>query len=381
MAKPAKPPEGEDGAPLPPESGEETVAEEKEKSRQIPAPVADFLNTHSLPQRYTLSLIRVNSRTSREETQQVYQNYFPDVEEIGREHGPGQYIFIFSFYNSKLKKRDKWEPIEFILSGTHFDEIYAAEKERKDQENIAKIQRSRIIDATTGQQSPLSALKEAKELMEILGGNQPPGVDLTPLAEAIKAQGENFRAALEAQSRPRPPMPEWLTAILGSVATALTTILVTKLTEKKEEGDPMGKAMDRLTSLGEKMGMFKDAFAPKEADKWDKLIGLAEVIFPPLFDRISALPVAQRKEDPTVKMITDSKQFKDMASDPEGLKKFIATFYEKFGARRTVLAMEACGLKPTPELIAEADAEDAEEKNAEGDGGAPGSGDGAPGAG
>jgi hypothetical protein len=358
---------------------------EKEKVRQIPAPVQAFLDTHALPDRYTLVLGRRNSRSGREETLQTYTNYFPDVEEIGRDFGTGDYFFIFSFYNRAKSKRDKWDPIDFVLAGDHFETIYTEEKDRRETERLTKITRGGILDRLQGQgqQNPLALLKDAASLLNEFGGRGNAGPDLTPLAEAIKAQGENFRSALETMNRPRPPMPDWLSGIITTAATAVISKLVDKLTEKKGEEDPMGKAMDKLISLGEKFGMFKELASPKEPDKWDRLITLAEVIFNPLMDRLMALPPAQRKNDPAVKMITSSKDFKELMNDPDGLKKFMTAFYEKFGARRTVIAMEACGLTPSPELKAEADKEDAEEKNAEGmdSAEAPGDAGGAPGAG
>lgn len=379
MAETGTPPDPEGEGESPREVAAPADKPEKEKARTIPPPVQAFLDTHALPDRYTLVLGRRNSRSGREETLQTYFNYFPDVEEIGRDFGVGDFFFIFSFYNSQKRKRDKLEPIDFVLAGDHYEEIYAAEKDRKEKIRLTNLARSGILTGGERSQSPLQSLKEAADILEKFGGgSRAPAIDLTPLSEAIKAQGENFRAALEHMNRPKEPLPAWATALLGTSITALVNKVLDKLTaEKKGEEDPMGKAMDKLIGLGEKFGMFKDLVSPKEPDKWDRIISLAEVIFTPLVERLASLPPAARKEDPTVKMITGSKDFKDLMSDPEGLKKFMAKFYDKFGARRTVIAMESCGLAPTPELKKEAEAEQAEEDNAED--AAPGAAAGAPG--
>jgi len=363
-----------------------------EEARRVPPEIENFLTTYQPPTGFTLTITKQDDKSGRYGTVKVIVGSVPNLDQIAAEFGTGNFQYLFSWLNRKSGKRDKYDPIEITIAGEYFAGLYKAEtariKEIEDAEKMEKYQKAAILSSLNGNhKNPVDALKEAADVLRTFGGmqNHAPAVDLTPLAEAIRAQGESMRTALEAATRPR-DLPPWLGTALGAALTAAVPKLIDHFTSgKKGDGeDPMMKALDKLVHLGEKMGAFKEALSPTPPDKWDRIIGLAEVVFTPLVEKLASLPAAERKKDPTVKMITGSKEFKDLMGDPEGLKKFLATFYDKFGAKRTVIAMESCGMTPSAELRAESDAEakaEAEEADnadgtqdyaAPGEGGAPG---------
>ena len=176
-------------------------------------------------------------------------------------------------------------------------------------------------------------------------------------------------------------MPVWATALLTGAATAavgLIKTMIEKAMEKKTEGpDDMAK-LEKLFKLGEQVKNFITPPAKEEKDKWDRMLDIGEMIITPIVDRLAKLPPAERKNDEGLKTLTDSKMFKEVASDPQSLNSFVAAFYEKYGAAKTVLVLESLGYPVAPDLKAEAEGE---EKEAQGENSAPGAAPGAPGEG
>jgi hypothetical protein len=227
------------------------------------------------------------------------------------------------------------------------------------------------------QKSPMESLRETLELVKLASeanGGRSDGNAV--LAEAIKSQGESFRAALETMNRPR-TMPDWLTGLITSVAGALVPKLIDKLMDPKTTEDEMGK-FEKVMGMVERLKMLAGPKEEKEKDKWDRMLDLGEMIITPLVMRLEKMPPEERKNDPQVKQLAQSPMFKQITNSPQDLAAFVASFYGKFGAKATETVLDGLGYEVSAELRAEAEAERQAEA---GDSAPPGGGQGAPGEG
>lgn len=373
-------PEGINGAEMPEGAGEQ----KKGPRESLPTEIQNFLDLHAIPSRFTLAVNKRNPRSGNAELQKVYSSVIPTADELAKEFNTGDFIWNFSYYVPGQTARKKLPPIEFTISGEYFERLYLEEKIRKQDEDDKRNLRGGVMGRVLGQmgpsqgpqKTPMEVLKESLEVANLAKGDSS---GHAVLAEAIKAQGESFRAALESLNKPRAPMPEWAAALLSGAATAAVGVIKTmveKMMEKKTEGpDDMAK-IERLFALGTKVKEFITPPAKEEKDKWDRMLDIGEMIITPIVDRLAKLPPEERKNDAGLKTITENKMFKEVASDPQSLNAFVASFYEKYGAVKTVLVLESLGYPVSPDLKAEAVAD---EKEAAEENSAPGAAPGAPG--
>ncbi len=333
-----------------------------------PDEITDFVRSNDVADKYVVMLKQRPEGGGPAQTLRSFSNYYPNVNTLGKEWGPGAYSLIFSWRGEgksgkkeTITKEFKIDLPERAWADEH--DQYLMERSRKRQEALERemkldAMKNRIVGPTLPQAAPASDLDTmkkflglAKELGVPIGGSAKPEpkekekksfadrlIDLAPAITAIGAAVSPLVAAYI--SRPRTPDDKTTTNLL----------LNHLLTQKPQENDVMKQFVPFLMGTMKQMMDFKESLQPEEKETLvERLIDKLAPVIPQVL-ALAAMPRPQLESNPMVKMARNMNEVKAMANDPEMLAMAVPKLDEVYGAQNVDDILAVAGIARPPEF-------------------------------
>lgn len=306
---------GQDVRIEPPEE-EEIDSDGWVKKGKVPTALEDFRAQYGLPEVFSLVVKKRNARKgNKEELVMEYASQVPTTDELAAWHGIGDYVLYASYRDAKGKLHKVDNPIELSISGAYYEQLHADAELKRNRDFLG---RASGAPAAKEAGDPTKQLRDTLALYRELSPATSPVVDLSPLAEAIKEQGANFREMMRDLKTAQAPAPmnPFTKALLDAIAPALATVLVKvmdrTLLPAKDGKDDLDKLLDKGEKLKALGGLFGFGGGDKEEHWVDKVA-----------DRLERLMLSWESRgggtlDPTTKeMIQEHPDFQKLISSPD----------------------------------------------------------------
>ncbi len=337
-------------------------------TEDTPDEITDFVRSNDVADKYVVMLKQRPDGGGAAQTLRSFSNYYPNVNTLGKEWGPGSYSLIFSWRGEgksgkkeTLTKEFKIDLPERAWADEH--DQFLMERSRKRQE---ALEREMKMDATKNRilgtpiaaappPSDLDTMKKflglAKEMGVPIGG---PGrfdpkekekksftdrlIDLAPAITAIGAAISPLAVAF-IQRKKEPEDKSTTNLLLQHV-----------LTQKPQENDVMKQFVPFLMGTMKQMMDFKESIQPEEKESLvEKLIDKLAPVIPQVL-ALATMPRQQMDNNPMVKMARGLPDVKAMTGDPEMLAMAIPKLDEVYGAQNVDDILAVAGVVRPPEF-------------------------------
>lgn len=334
-----------------------------------PDEITDFVRANDMTDKYVVMLKQKPDGGGVAQTLRSFTNYYPNVNTLGKEWGPGSYILVFSWRaEGKSGKKEtvtkdfKIELPERAWAEEH--DRWLIERSKKRQNEMEKewkeeAMKARVMGQVTPQvAAPISELDSLKKMLEIakglgipIGGTQKPEpkekekksfsdrmVDMAPAITAIGAVVGPIVVALI--NRPKPASD-----------TALTNTLVNHLiTNKPQEDGTMKTVLPFLMGSLKQIMDFKQSMEPEEKQSFvEKVFDKLAPMVPQVL-ALATQPRPQMEQNPMVKMARGLPDVKAMQGDPELAHLGVQRLDEVYGFQQANDIMAVFGMDRPKDL-------------------------------
>lgn len=337
-------------------------------TEDTPDEITDFVRSNDVADKYVVMLKQRPEGGGPAQTLRSFSNYYPNVNTLGKEWGPGSYSLIFSWRGEgksgkkeTLTKEFKIDLPERAWADEH--DQYLMERSRKRQEALERemkldATKNRILGqpaAAAPQVSEFDTMKKflvmAKELGVPIGGNvktEPKEKEkksftdrLIDLAPAITAIGAAISPLAVAYiQRKKEPEDKSTTNLL----------LQHVLTQKPQENDVMKQFVPFLMGTMKQMMDFKESMQPEEKETLvERLIDKLAPVVPQVL-ALATMPRPQLDSNPMVKMARNMPDVKAMTGDAEMLAMAVPKLDEIYGAQNVDDILAVAGVTRPPEF-------------------------------
>jgi hypothetical protein len=300
-----------------------------------PDEITDFVRMNDVSDKFVVMLKQRPEGGGVAQTLRSFTNYYPNVNTLGTEWGPGSYTLVFSWRaEGKSGKKEtvtkdfKIELPERAWAHEHHrwlmerNKKYQEEKESVWKEEAAK---AKIMGGPVTTPAPTSDLDSLKKMLEIARSL---GV---PIGQGVKAEPkEKEKKSFTEKMIDLAPAITAIGAIVGPIAVAiiqrpkpandstLTNTLVNHLiTNKPQENDTMKQFVPFLMGTMKQMFDFKQSMEPEEKQSFvEKVFDKLAPMVPQVL-ALATQPRAQMESNPMVGMARNLGDVKAMKSDPE----------------------------------------------------------------
>lgn len=327
-----------------------------------PDEILDFVRSNDVADKYTVMLKQQPDGGGKPQTLRSFSNYYPNVNTLGREWGPGSYILVFSWQAVGISGKKETVTKDYKLElpeRAWGDEHDTWLQERRDKALEAKTKRwkedaikdtiMRPVQPQT-QQDPVDNLKKSIETLKALG--VPIG---GPAPKAEKEVPKRDWAAFAVNMAP-------LVTAMMPLAVALISKVKPK-DDREVEKMLLAHALNKpendnmKTVLPFLMGSIKQIFELKESMQPEEKVGWVEKIFDkmgPMVPMVIAAVAESRstgKMNPLVAMAGNSADAQKIKEDPELQILAANKLDQKYGFQQANDVMEAMGMVRPAETL------------------------------
>lgn len=333
--------------------------------QNTPDEILDFVMRNDVADKFTVMLKRKPEGGGTAQSLRNYTNYYPNVNTIGREWGPGSYVLVFSWRGEGLngKKETITREYKLELPEDAWEEAHEEYLEERQRKRLEKKERGWAADAAkiraqggAAQASPPSELDVIRKALEtarglgvnIGGAAKPPEApkkktfaetmeELTPAIVAIGGVVSPIIVAMI--TRQKPPEDK----------TIMNTLLQHAL-QKPQEDQTMKTVVPFL------MGTMKQLFEMKADMEPEEKQGVVEKIFDkiapmiPAVISMAAMPKAERDSNPMLAMAKAHPDMRQVMADPEMQALSVQKLDETYGFQAANDVLTVMGIKRPPEL-------------------------------
>ncbi len=283
---------------------------------------------------------------------------YPEIEELGKRFGPGQYFFCFGWMTKdpdteKPKKMMKEYKVYLGEAWSDIHDEYMSEKWKSKEEKIIKeAQQKKLRDASRGimpgspdskpDHDPIADLKNTMGLLKdlgvpIAGGQNVPangGDNVSMMALMMNMQQKQTEQSQQSNK-------DTMNMFMTMNQNMMTMMMGMMNNNKPQTNDQMMKEVFGMITGAVDM---KNALNPAQETVVDKVFGLLQSTLPAIM-ALASKPKAERQADPLVQVVTGSDEFKGLQNDPEMLNSLIQKWEKAHGAEKTDVILETVGLR------------------------------------
>lgn len=336
---------------------------------ETPDEITDFVRSNDVSDKYVVMLKQRPEGGGAAQTLRSFTNYYPNVNTLGKEWGPGSYSLIFSWRGEGKSGKKETITKEFKIdlperAWAEEHDQFLMDRSRKRQKALEEqmkndAMKNRILGPqavpVVAPASDLDTMKKflgmAKDLGIPIGGNVKPEpkekekksfaerlIDLAPAITAIGAVVSPLAVAFI--SRPKAPDDKSTTNLL----------LNHLLTKQPQENDVMKQFVPFLMGTMKQMMDFKASMEPEEKETLvERLIEKLAPIVPQVL-ALATMPRQQLDSNPMVQMARKMPDVKAMANDAEALAIAVPKLDEIYGAQNVDDILAVAGVTRPPEF-------------------------------
>lgn len=335
-----------------------------------PDEIMDFVRSNDVADKFTVMLKQQPEGGGKPQTLRSFSNYYPNVNTLGREWGPGSYILVFSWrgegasgkketvtrdYKIELPERAWGEEHERWLEQRHEKRI--EEKTGKWREEALKAQVLNTVNPIQ-QQTPVSDIETLKKTLGILK-------DLgVPIGGQVKQEKEKEKKSFSEKLIEMAPVITALGAIITPLATAiitrpkapndntLTNTLLTHVLNKPKEDDALKTVVPFLLGSLKQMMDFKESVEPQEKQSTvERIFDKIAPMVPAVLGAVAASR-EQAMNSPMAKVAQMHPDMRTLKADPELQAMMIQKLDEVYGFQQTNQIILVAGIE-RPESLSE----------------------------
>jgi len=321
-------------------------------TEDTPDEITDFVRSNDVADKYVVMLKQRPEGGGPAQTLRSFSNYYPNVNTLGKEWGPGSYSLIFSWRGEgksgkkeTLTKEFKIDLPERAWADEH--DQYLMERSRKRQSDLEKVlkndaMKNRILGPQIAPvAAPVSEFETMKKMLELAKSL---GV---PIGGQVKAEPkEKEKKSFAERLIDMAPAITAIGAALSPVAVAYITrkkepedksttnlLLNHLLTQKPQENDVMKQFVPFLMGTMKQMMDFKESIQPEEKESLvERLIEKLAPMVPQVL-ALATMPRQQLDNNPMVKMARNMPDVRQMTGDAEMLRMAVPKLDEIYGAQ------------------------------------------------
>lgn len=335
-----------------------------------PDEITDFVRANDMSDKYVVMLKQKPDGGGIAQTLRSFTNYYPNVNTLGKEWGPGSYILVFSWRaEGKSGKKEtvtkdfKIELPERAWADEH--DRWLMERSKKRQNAMEEEWKQEAMKARVmGQVSPTpvqppSELESLKKMLEIakslgvpIGGQQK--------AEPKEKEKKSFADRMVEMA----PAITAIGAVVGPIVvaiiqrpkplsdTALTNTLVNHLiTNKPQEDGTMKTVLPFLMGSLKQIMDFKQSMEPEEKQSFvEKVFDKLAPMVPQVL-ALATQPRPQMEQNPMVGMARNLGDVKAMKNDPELAYLGVQRLDEVYGFQQANQILTVFGMERPEELL------------------------------
>lgn len=310
-----------------------------------PPDVTEFLNNIGIAEKQYVCTIKkapLEGSATKTFLPGNYKGCYPEIEDIGKRFGPGQYFYVFAWTNKDANGKMAKSMKEYkIYLGSEWDDIHdehMAEVWAKKEKNLIKTaHQKKLRDAARGilpDENHAPASDPIEDMRKTMGVLKDLGV---PIGGAVPAAHNNsdsmtmMMAFMQLQQKSSENSMTMMVQMMGMM-----------MSSNKPQSN--GDMMTEMFSLFKGMVNMKELMNPEKQTMVDRLFTLAESAMPAIM-QIASKPAAQRAADPLVGMVKNSEDFQNIKNDPEALAEMIRKWDDAHGFEKTNIILETVGLR------------------------------------
>ncbi len=314
-----------------------------------PDEIRDFVLTNAVADKFSVMLKQKPDGGGKEQTLRSFSNWYPNVNTLGREWGPGHYILVFSWRGLGLSGKKEMITREYEIdlperAWLDEHEMYLEERARKRRDKQTKeweekAAKDRIQGfgqtPATPAPSELDVIKKALDAARSLGVNiggktaekAPKSftealADAVPVITAIGAIVSPIAVALIGRTREKPD-------------NTLTNTLLQHVLAKPQAEDPMKQMVPFLMGSIKQIFDLKESMEPPEKETIvERIIGKLAPMVPAVI-AMAAQGRGAVEANPMVHMARKSSDFQTLANDPEALIIAVNKWDATYGFQQT----------------------------------------------
>ena len=288
---------------------------------------------------------------------------YPEIEELGRRFGPGQYFYCFGWITrdvstdgKNVKKMKEYKVYLGEAWADIHDEFMSEKWKLREEKIIKEAQQKKMRDASRGilpnnnevnAKDPIEDLKNTMGLLKdlgvpIAGGANPPAKDNNDVSMMALMMNMQQKTQEQTQQSNKDSMNMFMT-----MNTNIMTMMMGMMQNNKPQsnGDMMKEVFNMITGAVD----MKNALNPAQETVVDKVFGLLQSTLPAIM-ALAGKPKAQRQGDPLVEMVKGSDDFASLQSNPNMLNSLIKKWEDAHGKEKTDVILETVGLtRPSPD--------------------------------
>lgn len=346
---------------------DDTQVETNTSFDDTPDEIRDFIATNGIGKKFQC-IIKELIPGGAPGVLETMNNRHPEIDEVGKKWGPGDYQLVFSWSVPKpgggkekcMKNLDLHFP-ERAWREIHEDWLFARNEERKAQKrkdlDAAKREAElralenggRAPDAPDPMESLKKALETAKSLGIPIGGPGPekPGLDLMGLATLLTA----LKPLLESLFGGGKQNDSAILIKAMEAQQATNMLLMKSLLERPAHGgtSPEASHMDKILDMTMKgMGRvleMQDMLKPAEKETLiDRIFGVVDKFLPNVLE-LAKLSKEARERDMMYKIAAGSKEMKQARENPDVALSLVNKWDEHYGFQTTNDILKVAGIE------------------------------------
>ena len=331
-----------------------------------PDEIRDFLVSNNIGKKYQC-MIKEVIPGGKPGVLETFNNTHPEVDEIGKRWGPGDYLIVFSWIEGvpgggrqkKMKELNLAFP-ERAWRSIHEDFLGERSRERKKQKEreLETAKQDAEIEAARkgfgkGNVDPVAALKDAlataKSLGIEMGGSK---LDLQGIAAMVTAVVPLLKAlGVVGGEKGGDSMSQVVQAMQAQNALLLKAIL-----DARPGGggsDPMALQMNKILdmtmgAMGKAME-FQDMLRPQEKESLvDKIYGLVEKFLPSVLE-LAKVSKQEREKNLIYQIASGSSEIEKARKYPDVALALVEKWDKFYGFQTTNQILEVAGIPRPPE--------------------------------
>lgn len=338
-------------------------------TEDTPDEITDFVRSNDVADKYVVMLKQRPEGGGAAQTLRSFSNYYPNVNQLGKEWGPGSYSLIFSWRGEgkagkkeTLTKEFKIDLPERAWADEH--DQYLMERSRKRQSILEKtLKDDAMKNRILGPAVPVAAApaSDLDTMKKFLGMAKELGI---PIGAAVKPEPkEKEKKSFAERLIDLAPAITAIGAVVSPLAVALITrkkepedktttnmLLSHLLTQKPQENDVMKQFVPFLMGTMKQMMDFKESIQPEEKESVvERLIEKLAPIVPQVL-ALATMPRQQMEANPMVKMARNMPDVKAMTTDADMLAMAVPKLDEIYGAQSVDDILSVAGVVRPPEF-------------------------------
>lgn len=342
---------------------DQTVSSGFDPDAETPDEITSFLASNGIGEKYQMILKELPDG-GKPQYIKSFTNYHPSIDDVGKQWGPGEYEFVFSWRETGIngKKGPVIKSFKINLPEKAWRDVHQDWLEQKHKERVAKkndeineeASRARAFGTPINTVPPPSDLDSLRKSLEVLRGL---GV---PLGAPAPAPKTDWAATLVAFAPVIAAAAPVLSAFIGRKKEdsqgPLLQLLIGKLLDNKPQGESeyMKQVFGMAMGMMKNMMDMKQIMAPEEKEPFiervfDKLVGTMPMVL-----ELAKMNKPQRESNIMYKMAQGHPDVQAVMGDVElqvGLVNKLDAFY---GFEQTNQILEVVGIDRPPTTAANA---------------------------